>query len=89
VSNKPKGLKVDGTGNIYLTGFTCQNDADFLTIKYDQNGLLLWTDTYSGIINNSNDESSGIFISEAGNIYITGGSSGNAKFGIYGFCNNK
>ncbi|HEY3251758.1 MAG TPA: SBBP repeat-containing protein [Ignavibacteria bacterium] len=79
VSNKPKGLKADGAGNIYLTGFTCQSQADFLTIKYDQNGTLLWADTYSGIINNSIDESCGIFISESGNIYITGGSSGNPQ----------
>src|SRR4030095_12279596 len=51
LSNKPKGLKVDGSGNIYLTGFTCQTHSDFLTIKYDQNGTFLWADTYTGIFN--------------------------------------
>jgi hypothetical protein len=79
LSNKPKGLKIDGSGNIYITGFTSAVNSDFLTIKYDPNSKLLWADIYSGILNNSIDDADNISISGSGNVYVTGSSSGNPQ----------
>lgn len=76
-SNKSKKLAVDNSGNIYITGFTGNSHTDYLTIKYNSQGSLLWTATYTGIVSNSIDESRGISVSPDGNAYVTGGSSGN------------
>lgn len=76
-NDRPVALTYDGNGNVYVTG---QSDVDitalainydYLTIKYDLNGVQLWATNYNGIGNNS-DVPSDIAVDANGNVYITG-----------------
>ncbi len=62
------GLQIDASGNIYVTG---TSDYDWLTIKYDATGALIWSQAYSesGMIDTYGEE---ILVDEAGNVYVTG-----------------
>src|SRR5215467_3425473 len=69
-------VKVDGTGNVYVTGYTTvRNSAytkkDYLTIKYNSAGVQQWTATYNGPAN-QDDAAVGLGLDQNGNIYVTG-----------------
>ncbi len=73
-----RGLAVDANGNIYLTGFSYTNGAtgnsrsyDYLTLKYDTNGNLLWSKLY-GKTDHYDDFPTSMKIDSAGNVYVTG-----------------
>ncbi|MBK6772300.1 MAG: SBBP repeat-containing protein [Ignavibacteria bacterium] len=69
------GIAVDPSGNIYLTGnsvrTTGSGGEDFLTLKYDPTGNLMWDRFYNGTYGDS-DYSKGISVDAEGNSYITG-----------------
>jgi uncharacterized delta-60 repeat protein len=70
------GIKVDNTGNVYVTGNTDTMIAgatysNIVTIKYDPSGVLLWNKIYDGPWRMI-DKAHGIALDNAGNIYITG-----------------
>ena len=67
------GLAVDGAGNVYVTGSSIDSATgyDIATLKYDQNGSLLWVRRYNGIYNGS-DGANAIAVDEAGNVYVAG-----------------
>nr|HMS65109.1 SBBP repeat-containing protein [Ignavibacteria bacterium] len=69
------GLSVDPSGNIYLTGVSARTTAgggeDFLTLKYDPSGNLLWDRFHNGTFGDG-DYSKGITADASGNVYITG-----------------
>ena len=67
------GLALDASGNIFLTGNSHRSvgDRDFLTLKYDASGNLLWERFYNGS-GNDGDYSKGISVDASGNAYITG-----------------
>lgn len=71
-------LAVDNTGNVYVCG-TVNNgnfiDADYVTIKYNSAGSVQWVATYDGP-GNSFDGARAISLDNAGNVYVTGLSSG-------------
>lgn len=76
-NDRPLALTYDASGNVYVTG---QSDVDvtptttnydYLTVKYDLNGTLLWTKNYNGLGNN-NDIPSDITVDVNGNVYVTG-----------------
>lgn len=70
-------LIVDGEGNIIVTGFT-ENEGtgiDYLTVKLNNDGDLLWTKSYNGTAN-STDQSAAITIDKDGYVYIAGTSAG-------------
>lgn len=71
------GMTTDPAGNIYLSGFvqTEKNDTDFLTLKYGNDGSLLWHKRYNGIANDS-DRARSIAVDKNGNVYVTGESYG-------------
>ncbi|MGH2576048.1 MAG: SBBP repeat-containing protein [Ignavibacteria bacterium] len=70
-------IVIDGSGNTYVTGFctSLDNGFDFLTIKYNPEGVLQWTNTYNGS-GNGEDRAHAITVDGSGNIYVTGYSTG-------------
>lgn len=69
-------LAVDGTGAIYVTGWSLgEHNTDFATIKYDSEGTLLWVSRYNGP-GNDEDNPHGLAVDAAGHVYVTGSSVG-------------
>lgn len=73
-------MTVDGAGNVYITGGSKGNGAnyDYVTIKYNSEGSILWLQRYNGT-GNSIDYASSIAIDDSGNVYVTGYSMGNGS----------
>ena len=74
-NSQPTAMTTDAAGNIYITGFvqTLHNDVDFLTLKYDPDGKLLWRARYNGP-GNDVDRAYSIAVDKDGNVYVTGDS---------------
>jgi hypothetical protein len=66
----------DANNNIYVCGAQ-HNGAnyDYLVSKYTAQGVLIWQQTYNGT-GNGDDIPSAITLDNAGNVYVTGASSG-------------
>lgn len=72
--DRATGLAVDTTGNVYVTGvFYCGSALGYgiVTVKYDPNGALAWTNTYNGL-GAGIDQPRAIVVNLAGNVYVTG-----------------
>jgi len=71
---------VNGSGTVYVTGytFTTLTNSDYISIKYNSNGVQQWIKTYNGT-GNSTDKSNSIGLDAADNVYITGYSIGNGS----------
>lgn len=67
----PRHVTLDYAGNVYVTG-TAYNgtDDDFLTVKYDPAGSLLWSRSYDS---GRDDWAEGVAIDRDGNLYVVGG----------------
>ena len=73
-SNRPTDVKVDATGNVYVTGYTftdAATTANYATVKYSASGQQLWVAAYSGP-NDSNDQTAELMLDKAGNVYVEG-----------------
>lgn len=79
-SDQAYGVVVDSTGNVYITGFTFGSlggsnvgSSDLFLAKYSSTGTLLWTRQFgtSGV-----EEAHGIASDGAGNVYVSGFTSG-------------
>jgi hypothetical protein len=72
-------IAVDLDGNVYLAGYTFNNlplddrSYDYLLLKYDTSGSLLWSKTYDGP-SKRDDLISSLKIDASGNAYVTGSS---------------
>ena len=64
-------MTVDGIGNVYVTGRSRVATIDYLTIKYNTNGDLLWSNVYNGT-GNYEDMASSVKVDVSGNVYVTG-----------------
>lgn len=65
-----RGIIVDTSGNIYITGYTYSGgDYKYLTVKYDSFGNVLWLDTLNL---DDLDIAHSIDVDVYGNVYITG-----------------
>jgi len=66
-------LAVDGSGNVYVTGYSMGSgtDEDYSTRKYNSSGGQLWTSRYNGT-GNSVDRAYSIAVDGSGNVYVTG-----------------
>jgi hypothetical protein len=68
------GIKVDGSGNAVVSGYTdlgASQKFNFLTQKFDPNGVLLWEKQYNGS-SNDNDIATAMTVDASNNVYITG-----------------
>ncbi len=72
-----RSLAVDGSGNVYVTGYSGEygSDVDYTTIKYNSTGDTLWIARYNGP-GNGNDFASSVTLDDSGNVYVTGESRG-------------
>lgn len=74
----PSGIVVDGSGNVYVTGFGYFNalqDANYITLKYNASGAQQWVQTYNGE-GSAYDKANAIVLDGSGNVYVTGRSIG-------------
>ena len=91
VSSLDRGgdLVIDGSCNVYVTGLSVglSGTQDFVTIKYDSNGVQQWIARYD---NGSVDQAKAIRLDGAGNVYVTGQSigTGNQDFATIKYDNN-
>jgi uncharacterized delta-60 repeat protein len=73
----PTSIGVDSAGNVYVTGYSydATSDIDYLTIKYNQNGIQQWITRYNGAANGV-DVANAMTVTSGGNVYVTGYSDG-------------
>jgi len=77
-------IAVDAAGNVYVAGSSLGNGtgADYLTIKYNSTGVQQWAVRYNGS-GNVPDEAYSVAVDAAGNVYVTGKSTGNGTGADY------
>jgi hypothetical protein len=77
-SDGPLAIAVDGSGNVYVTGWSIGSGTgyDYATVKYLANGDSGWVMTYNGP-GNDYDGANAIAVDDSGNVYVTGYSDGN------------
>lgn len=66
-------IRVDGSGNVYVTGRTAVGNgySDIITFKLNSSGAFQWVRTFNGPTNN-NDFANAIAVDLSGNVYVTG-----------------
>ncbi|MBI3620738.1 MAG: SBBP repeat-containing protein [Nitrospirae bacterium] len=71
-------IAVDATGNVYVAGSSQSNeggriDGDYVTLKYDANGVLLWSARYDNFLDAYiHSGATHLAVDGAGNVYVTG-----------------
>ena len=73
--DEAKGVVVDGSGDVYVTGFgTGPFGRVYQTYKYSSGGSILWTRAYDCGVSGYDSEPAAIGIDPSGNIIVTGSS---------------
>src|SRR5436190_1913243 len=67
-------LRLDAAGNVYVAGYSISNnngriDNNFITLKYDNNGVQQWVRYFDGGMSDGAEE---LELDASGNIYVTG-----------------
>ncbi len=70
VSDHPTGVAVDDTGNVFVIGWSCASNCDFITLKYNPSGTLLWDARYDYA--SDNDYARSLLIDDSGSVYVAG-----------------
>jgi hypothetical protein len=70
-------LGLDCAGNVFVTGYSLSSASgyDYVTIKYSNAGLPLWTNRFNGPMNDD-DMPTALVVDGAGDVYVTGTSIG-------------
>jgi len=78
-TDKPESMAIDDYGNVFVTGFAIGSGTgyDIVTIKYDLNGVQQWVNIYNSLENYA-DLAYSLAIDDSGNVYVTGGITGNS-----------
>lgn len=81
VQDRPFDMTLDEAANVYVTGaaWTGGTRDDYVTLKYDTDGNLLWDRLYDGT-GHWYDAALVVKVDPAHNVYITGGSDGPSPF---------
>lgn len=73
---RPQAMALDGSGNVYVTGYRRGGGDDYLTIAYSSSGFLMWTNRYDGprkdIYDPSYDQARAVAVDSNSNVYVTG-----------------
>ncbi|HEX8577672.1 MAG TPA: SBBP repeat-containing protein [Flavobacterium sp.] len=71
--DKATAIQVSSTGDVYVTGYSNDNveQHNYLTLKYNSSGSLIWTRTFNDSLN-GDDEAYAMTMDNSGKIYITG-----------------
>ena len=82
--DRANAIAIYNTDNIYVTGHSegSGTDDDYATVKYDASGMQQWVARYDGP-GHSSDSANAIAVDNAGNIYVTGCSSGSGTYWDY------
>jgi Ig-like domain-containing protein len=75
VYDATRGLAVDTAGNVYVGSTLGTNSGDFLVLKYNASGSLLWAATYDGGLG-STDFLNDLEVDTEGNVFVVGTSPG-------------
>lgn len=69
----PGDLKIDNSGNFYITGKSILSGghSDIITAKFNSSGVRQWISKYSGPVS-QNDDGTSIVTDNSGNIYVCG-----------------
>jgi len=75
--DRAHAMTVDASGNVYVTGDSngSGTSSDFATVKYNSDGVQQWIARYNGP-GNAVDTACSIALDPAGNVYVTGYSTG-------------
>ncbi|MHA3789698.1 T9SS type A sorting domain-containing protein [Flavobacterium hauense] len=69
----PNGMTTDADGNVYITGIAWSgNSIDYMTIKYDNNGIEQWHRTENPAGGESWNEATAVTVDTSGNVITTG-----------------
>jgi len=73
----PEDMDIDQGSNIFITGsrMGCSVKSDYITVKYDEWGTMIWSDLYDGPIN-GDDRAAALAVYDRENIIVTGSSEG-------------
>ncbi len=81
-TDKASDIVLDATGNVYVTGsagYTFSprptqqlTDSDYGTLKYDPNGVLLWSRFYEDGADGKTADGNSITLDNSGNVFVTG-----------------
>ncbi len=80
-TDEASAITLDALGNVYVTGSSfggTKTGQDFITLKYDASGKLLWQKLYHGP-GNGDDGARAIAVDASGNVYVTGSSFGGSS----------
>ena len=83
-NDKATAIAIDNDGNVYVTGYSYGQGTytDYVTIKYNSNGQVLWIRRYNGP-GNRDDVATAIAVDHNGNVYVTGYSYGQGTYTDY------
>ncbi len=86
--DKASALVLDNLGNVYVTGYSTDSTTyeDYVTIKYDGSGNIVWANRYNGE-DDGDDNAVALALDNIGNVCVTGTSNADyvtIKYGVSG-----